>query len=189
MAGAVCPACGVAVVPGYVRCPKCHRPLPRFGRATASPVGGTAIQHKSSPLGMIAIGIVVVGALVALFAIRGGKKSHAAPATPPPLDTTPATAPASAPPPSAPVAALPPVSTTTQNPGAIAAQLDRTLQRMRLFSTVNVTGARVEVLSASCRDPQLVKQVSAVAASFKAAGLTRVRCVEQSGAVVFDRDL
>jgi len=186
MAGAVCPACGVAVVPGYVRCPKCHRPLPRFGRATASPVGGTAIKPKGgSPVLAIAIAVVVGGAFIAFFALRGGTSGHAAPIAPT-TDT-----PAPTPPPAtqvAPVSSLPPVA-STPNPGAIAAQLDRTLQRMRLFSTVAVTGARVELQSASCRDPQLVKQVDAVLPSFKAAGLTRVRCVEQSGAVVFDREL
>ena len=175
-----------------MRCPKCHRPLPRFGRTTASPVGGTALKKKGgSPIVAIALAVVVGGAFIAFFALHGSKASHAAPIAPTPAADTPA---ATAPPPAAtptataPAAALAPV-TATPNPGAIAAQLDRTLQRMRLFSTVAVTGARLELQSAACRDPQLVKQVDAVVPSFKAAGLTRVRCVEQSGAVVFDREL
>ena len=44
---AVCPACGVAVVPGYVKCPKCHAGLPLAGgrtkRMTGDP-GGTAVH-------------------------------------------------------------------------------------------------------------------------------------------------
>lgn len=173
-----------------MRCPKCHRALPRFARNTSSPVGGTALKIKGgSPVVAIAIAVVVGGAFIAFFALHGAKASHAAPA-PPAADTppTPAVAPV-APTPAAPIAPTPAPISATPNPGAIAAELDRTLQRMRLFSTVTVIGERVELQSASCRDPQLVKQLEAVVASFKAAGLTRERCVEQSGAVVFDRDL
>jgi hypothetical protein len=198
MSGAVCPACGVAVVPGYVRCPKCHRPLPRFARNTASPVGGTALQTKrGSPLLGIAVAILVGGGFIAFFALRGGKSNHAS-AAPAPAPSSPLlapspgdlTAPAPAPPP-APIAAsaaqAPVVA--TPNPGAIASKLQSTLQRMELWSTVSVTGSRLELQSRACRDPQLGKQLDAVAASFRAAGLTRVRCLEQSGAVVFDREL
>src|ERR1700729_4185268 len=83
MAGAVCPACGVAVVPGYVRCPKCHRPLPRFARNTASPVGGTTIKTKQgSPL--LAIAVIVGGGFIAFFALRGNRH-HEASAAPAPV--------------------------------------------------------------------------------------------------------
>ena len=191
MSGAVCPACGVAVVPGYVRCPKCHRPLPRFARNTASPVGGTTIKTKQgSPLLAIAIAVIVGGGFIAFFALRGNKhhEASAAPAQPSPQPTSEA-APAPTPPP-VPVASVAPAPVVaTPNPGAIASRLQTTLQRMELWSTVSVTGARLELQSRACRDPQLGKQLDAVAASFRAAGLTRVRCLEQSGAVVFDREL
>jgi hypothetical protein len=54
---------------------------------------------------------------------------------------------------------------------------------------VTVTGDRVEVRSQTCKDPGMKASVDGVVASFHAAGLTRLRCVEQSGAVVFSRDL
>jgi|SRR5580704_11257681 hypothetical protein len=190
MAGAVCPACGVAVVPGYVRCPKCHRALPRFARNTASPVGGTTLVTKrGSPIVAVAIAVIVGGGFIAFFALRGSKASHAA-AAPAPEETLPLPAVVPTAPSQAPVTATPaPVATSTPNPGAIASQLQRTLQHMELWSTVSVTGSRVELQSSSCRDPQLEKQLAAVTASFRSAGLTHVRCLEQSGAVVFDREL
>jgi hypothetical protein len=191
MAGAVCPACGVAVVPGYVRCPKCHRPLPRFARNTASPVGGTTLgtAKRGSPIVAIAIAVIVGGGFIAFFALRGSKTSHAA-AAPAPEETSPVPAVVPSGPSQAPVTTTPPpVATSTPNPGSIASQLQRTLQRMELWSTVSITGARVELQSGSCRDPQLEKQLAVVAASFRSAGLTHVRCLEQSGAVVFDREL
>jgi hypothetical protein len=180
-------------VPGYVRCPKCHRPLPRFARNTASPVGGTTIKTKQgSPLFAFAIAIVIGGGFIAFFALRGNKHHEAAAAPAPPSPSAPSTdqAPAAAPTPPTPVVASAPAPVVaTPNPGAIASSLQSTLQRMELWSTVSVTGGRVELQSRACRDPQLGKQIEGVAASFRAAGLTRVRCLEQSGAVVFDREL
>ena len=193
MSGAVCPACGVAVVPGYVRCPKCHRPLPRFARNTASPVGGTTIKAKQgSPLLGIAIAVIVGGGFIAFFALRGGKHHDASAAPAPPADqpvevVAPTPAPSPAQTPVASSAPRPVVATPNAN--AIATSLQNTLQRMELWSSVSITGGRVELQSRACRDPQLTKQIEAVAASFRAAGLTRVRCMEQSGAVAFDREL
>jgi hypothetical protein len=193
MSGAVCPACGVAVVPGYVRCPKCHRPLPRFARNTASPVGGTTIKtRQGSPLLGIAIAVIIGGGFIAFFALRGGKHHEASAAPAPTAPDQPAdmVAPPAPSPPQAPVtASTPRPVVATPNPGAIASSFQTTLQRMELWSTVSIAGGRVELQSRACRDPQLSKQIESVAASFRAAGLTRVRCLEQSGAVVFDREL
>jgi hypothetical protein len=77
----------------------------------------------------------------------------------------------------------------TPDPGAVADRLERALKRERLWSTVSIEGTRVDVRSGSCADPQLAGIVDASAAALKAAGLTRVRCLEQSGRVVTDRDL
>lgn len=140
----------------------------------------------------IALAVVVGGGFIAFFALRGGKTSHAATAPAPPQTAPVAdqTAPAPPVPPQQAVSAPPPVSSThAPKPGELAAALQNTLERLELWSTVAVTGTRVDLQSGSCRDPQLEKQLAATAAAFKASGLTRVRCVEQSGAVVFDREL
>jgi hypothetical protein len=96
-------------------------------------------------------------------------------------------------------AAPPPVATTAvpdspatprrPQPDAIAADLQRTLGKQRLWSTVTVTGGHVDVRSASCGDQAMQAPITAALPSFKAAGLTTLRCVEQSGAVVFTREL
>src|SRR2546421_76021 len=87
--GAVCPACKVAIVPGYVRCPKCHRPLPvtprRVATSTIDP-GGTAMSQRGRvPIGAIAFGVAAVLAIVAVIVMRG--KSHASTPAAPPAET------------------------------------------------------------------------------------------------------
>ena len=74
-------------------------------------------------------------------------------------------------------------------PETIAAELERTLDKQRLWATVTVTGSRVDVRSDSCSDQAIQAPIAATTASFKTAGLTTLRCVEQSGAVVFTREL
>ena len=71
----------------------------------------------------------------------------------------------------------------------VASELRRTLERQRLWSQVTVTGDRVDVQSSSCDDPAMAPLLDSAAPAFKAAGLTSLRCLEQSGRVVTDRDL
>jgi len=189
MTGPVCPACGVAVLPGYVRCPKCRKPLPR--RVSTVVQGGTALENKSraGAIAALAAAVLVGGGIIAYFGMRDGDKPApqqpaAAPdPTPSPTTTAPALAPG-APEPTAPQAAP-----TGPNPVDLAADLERALKRQRLWSTVSVEGSRVDVRSGSCADAAMAPVLDGAAAGFKAAGLTKMRCVEQSGRVVSDREL
>ena len=188
MSGAFCPSCGVAVVPGYVRCPKCHKPLPQ----TAKPVrdrGGTAVETTSkTPLIAVLAGALVVGLLIAYFAFRSKPASHTAVAAPPPQQQTPSE-PAPVQQEATPVDTRPTPTQAGPDPNAAAGDLERALRKQRLWSTVSVTGSRVDVRSGSCSDPAMAPALDASAASFKAAGLTQLRCLEQSGRVVSSRDL
>jgi hypothetical protein len=74
-------------------------------------------------------------------------------------------------------------------PEDVAKTLEHNLKTQRLWSTVTVTGDHVDVRSASCADGAMKPAIETVVASFHAAGLTKLRCVEQSGGVVFARDL
>ncbi|NVB77300.1 MAG: hypothetical protein HOV81_02800, partial [Kofleriaceae bacterium] len=76
-----------------------------------------------------------------------------------------------------------------QAAASAASQLERELKKQRLWSTVQIFGSRVEVRSGSCSDPAMAAALDASASTFKAAGLTKLRCLEQSGQVVTDRDL
>jgi hypothetical protein len=181
-----CPACGVPVVPGYARCPKCHAPLPR--RAITTVEGGTALDEpRRVPLAaLIAAGVIGVGIIVWLGVRRGSTTAPVIKAN------TPASRPAVA---TAPQPALAPAVTDTQvapkapAPEIVASELARTLGRQRLWSTVTVTGSRVEIRGGSCSDPAIEAPITDASRAFKAAGLTTLRCVEQSGAVVFSREL
>lgn len=183
MSGAVCPSCGVAVVPGYVRCPKCHKPLPR--RRSTQVEGGTAVQApRRFPIVAIAFALVLGAGVIAFFALReGGKPSTQPAATGEPQPETTA-APAQTP--DQPEAPERPAGPDPQN---VAADLERALKKNRLWSTVSVVGDHVDVRSGSCGDPAMAPLLDGAAPTFKAAGLTRMRCLEQSGRVVTERDL
>jgi hypothetical protein len=186
--GIVCPACGLAVVPGYVRCPKCHKPLPRRAGPSAM-VGGTAVEttRKSPMIVVIAIALAG-GAVIAYLGLRSTespKKAAPAPAMPVEQPETPA-ADVAQPAPAEPAQAGP---SQEQAAASAASQLERELKKQRLWSTVQIFGSRVEVRSGSCSDPAMAAALDASASTFKAAGLTKLRCLEQSGQVVTDRDL
>lgn len=189
MTSSVCPACKVAVVPGYVRCPKCHTSLPRYVRSSGSPVGGTAVKMPgSSPMVAVAVGLAIAGGIVAYFSLGKGR--------PPPVASGPqavanvagqeestSTTSSQPPPP------VPSQQTKPPAPEPVAAELERSLRRARLWSTVTVVGERVDVRSGSCGEPQMKSALDTSASAFKAAGLTKLRCIEQSGTVVFTREL
>ena len=48
---------------------------------------------------------------------------------------------------------------------------------------------RVDGPSGSCADPAIGPVIDAARSALRGAGLTRLRCLAQSGAVVFERDL
>jgi hypothetical protein len=188
MNGAVCPACGVAVVPGYVRCPKCRKPLPQLRRTAVE--GGTAVEQPGSKLpALLALlaAIVVIGGVIAFFVLKKDEKpaATAAPVEQPVEGPAPeAQAPVAAEP-----TAAPQNAPTGPNPTDVASTLERMLKKQRLWATVSVTGSRADVRSMSCNDPAMKPYLDEVAPAFKAAGLTKLRCVEDSGRVVVDRDL
>lgn len=197
---ASCPSCGVAVVPGYVKCPKCGNPLPALARTKSNTFGsggGTAVADSGgggSRIGLVlAIGASVAVAIILVVVLggRGGAKT---------ASTTP-TAPAEAPDteePAAPTAAATvqpdeptaaPAPDTQADAQTAANELDRELKRQRLWGTVNVVGQRVDVRSGACDDASMGRLIDATRARLQGAGLTKLRCLAQSGAVVFERDL
>ena len=126
-------------------------------------------------------------AIVAYFGLRGGKKQQAvvtrdaAPKAPAvSAGTSPETAQTPTAPGSAPAA---------PRADQLATTLEAGLRKQRLWSTVAVVGNHADVRSASCSDPAMGAALDRVAASFKTAGLTKLRCLEQSGRVVLSRDL
>ena len=190
----VCPACGVAVVPGYVRCPKCHAALPaglgRIKRTTVDP-GGTAVPQRRFPIGALAIALGAAIAIILVFGLRGStKQPEPKPAAPPESIQ----AIAANPQPPAPVAVGPQQAPSgpeavVQDPGPAVAELKLALRDKRLWGSVVITGQRVDVRSGSCADPAMQPLIETKKSLLHSAGLTKLRCVEQSGAVVFERDL
>jgi hypothetical protein len=180
-----------------VRCPKCQRPLASSNKRGAVGAGGTAVDGGASGLPMLPIiggGVVALG--IILYFVLGKSDAAKPKATDPgsPVaEEQPADEPDDTPTPTpAPTQAVVPVQLDTQNridPNAIAADLERALRNQRLWSSVEIVGKDVQVTTGSCRDASLMPTVSAAAQALRNAGLTRVRCLENSGAVVFERAL
>lgn len=195
---ATCPGCGVPVVPGYVRCPKCHRPLASTNKRGPIGAGGTAVEGGGGGLPLLPIvagGGVVLG--IILYFVLGKSDAKPKPADPTaPVAEEPAAADepedTPVPQPTPPTQAVQPVPQDNVNridPDAVARDLERALRNQRLWSSVEVVGKDVTVTTGSCRDANLIPTVSAAAQALRNAGLTRVRCLENSGAVVFERAL
>jgi len=187
MSGATCPACGVAILPGYVRCPKCRRTLPR---RPGTVQGGTAVEEKRRWPLFAVLAAVAAAVLLGILVLGGDSDTPSrGPATQPATQTDQPAAPSTAPEPTftdpQPTADRP----TGPDPTTLAATLQQDLKRQRLCATVTVSGSRVDVRSGSCADPAMGPTLDGAAPGFKAAGLTKLRCVEQSGRVVSDRDL
>lgn len=190
---ATCPACGVAVLPGYAKCPKCHKPLPYGGgRRIQTIAGGTVAEDRRSwiPLVAVPLGAVIV-IVVLLKLVFGGEDD--APPTPTPAPEQPAQLvqpqnPTTAPP-AQPSVPTQPTRPQAPDPRAATAELDRALRGRRFWSTIEVSPPRVDVRSASCDDPAMNPTIDGVAPTLRGAGLTQLRCLAQSGTVVFERNL
>ena len=125
-----------------------------------------------------------------MVALRGGSDARPAaaadelvdPGDPDPADEDPSAAPGEP-------SAAPTGGPREPDPSAAATALDRSLKSERLWGTVQVLGTRVDIRSGACRDPGMAPVLDAALPSLRTAGLTKLRCLEQSGAVVFERDL
>ncbi len=189
----VCPACGVAVVPGYVRCPKCHAGLSlgaRMKRATIVP-GGTAVERKGFPISAVIVALGGAAAIIVGFGLRRGDQATlAAPSPlPPSIEATKPSPPPGAQNPATAKAASPPPEAAAPDLAVASADLEDTLRRQRLWGRVVITGPRIDVRSGSCADPAMRPLIDDKKPLLHGAGLTKLRCLEQSGAVVFERDL
>ena len=184
---AVCPACGVGVVPGMVRCPKCGAGLPRSKRAATHVEGGTALPTAAG-FPMVPVGGAAVVAIIAFLALRGGPSKPVATdevdagtedteVAPPPVATI-----------ETPTAPTQPGATAV-DPGPAIRAIEAGLRREKLWGTVTIEGDRVDVRSGGCADAAMPAVLDGAAAGLHDAGLTTLRCLEQGGRVVFERGL
>ncbi|MBA2543486.1 MAG: hypothetical protein H0V17_27840 [Deltaproteobacteria bacterium] len=188
---AVCPACGVAIVPGYAKCPKCHKPLLYGGGRRAAPLaGGTVADDRRFPIALIAVPLGAMIFIVLLLKTCSGGDEVTPETTVQP--TQPATqVSGTAPAIEAPIEPGPIAQPTPQafDPSVAIGELDRVLRGRRFWSSIDVARPRVDIRSASCDDPAMGPTIDGVAPTLRGAGLTRLRCLAQSGTVVFERDL
>jgi len=160
-------------------------------RRVQTVAGGTAVSNSGRlPILPIAGGAVVVLGIILYFVL--GKSDAAKPGTEPGTGSADETTEPD-------TQSVNPVPLPTEpdrdrdtnriDPNATARDLERALKSQRLWSSVEVIGSDVEVRSSSCRDANMIPIVDAARTALRSAGLTRVRCLENSGAVVFERGL
>lgn len=185
-----CPSCGIAVTPGYQRCPRCHHELPTSVRFSRIADGGGAtsaapIDEPQRRWPWYVVGFAILAGAVAVVAIGSSRGSHAAPI----LD--------------APAVAAPPVepqpggaddeqlqpAPARPDPGPIGDRLARNLARVRLYATVEVIADTLEIRSSFCADPGVPGLVAEVAPDLEAAGVVAVRCRALHGAEQWSRPL
>lgn len=193
-----CPACGVKVMLGYAKCPKCHAPMPNAaprGRRPSVSGGGTTSQPmeridggggKGWIVGVVAL-VAIAGAVIWAVELRGGGAKRTQEAVEPVetrrnFDTVETDL---RPPDNLP----PPTSENAPDPAYIADALEGELARDRLFATVQVTGDLLDVRSAYCSDPRFDEISARYVAELKAAGIVRIRCSETHGEQVYERPL
>jgi hypothetical protein len=155
----------------------------RIRRMTVDP-GGTALPPRGFPL------TPILAAIILAFGFRGtGKKIEAAAALgPEPVAAEPppqrrlVRMPTASPAPVAPPAAVP-------DARAVIGELEAALRQQRLWGRVELSGPRLDLRSGSCADPAMRPLIDGKQALLHDAGLTKLRCLAQSGAIVFERDL
>jgi hypothetical protein len=178
------------VVPGYVKCPKCQAPLPVRSRAITN-MGGTAVGGGSVPVIPLLVGGAVALGIVLFFALKTGKPAVAqAPEDDAQVELDPSgNAQARIDPGVVANDPTEPQGSAGPDPSDAVAALDRALKKERLWGTVSAVGGRLDLRTGACNDPGMAPVLATAAPRLKDAGLTRLRCMEQSGAVVFERDL
>jgi hypothetical protein len=166
-------------------------------KRTSIQPGGTAVVTRDRfPMMPVAVGVAVALVIALFFGLRG---SHASKATDEPNaspvdDNGEPLNPAEPVPGAIPPAVIaPPVAKPPPPPGpppqTAINDLSRTLRLQRLWATLSFDGAVLVVRSASCGEADLSNAIAGASAALRATGLTKLRCVEQSGRVVFERDI
>lgn len=197
-----CPSCGISVMIGYLKCPKCHAPMPAGpagarGRR-ASMAGGTTSERievlpeeRGGGGGILwIIGVLVLVAGVAVWATqcRADQPTTAPSATVideaagPETGTAPAPAPFEQGP-------SPSAAGGQPDPSFAADALEGELAGERLFATVSVFGEVLDVRSAFCDEARMGEIIARHAVELRGSGVTRVRCSETYGSQVFERAL
>ena len=188
-----CPSCGIAVMPGYPRCPKCHAALPASGRMNriADGGGGTSaavvVDEPARRWPWYVAGVLVLAGAVAVVIIGSGGKKPAAelpddPVTP---EDVVEPQPGSAAPDEGPPAVLP----RTPDASPVADRLATTMAGLRLYATVEPIGDTIEIRTAYCADARVAGLLADVTADLRTAGITTVTCRALHGAEAWTRPL
>jgi type IV secretory pathway VirB10-like protein len=143
----------------------------------------------------VIVGVAVALVIALFFGLRGSHASKTEEPSASPVDdngepVNPAEAvPGTIPPPViAPSVAKPPPP-PPPSPQVPINELSRTLRMQRLWASLSFQGDVLVVRSSSCGETELANAIAGASAALRETGLTKLRCVEQSGRVVFERDI
>jgi hypothetical protein len=170
--------------------------LPRTRASNTQSPSGTVLQESQERGGnlWLVIGVSIVLAIGVGFALSRANNSRTATADPKPTVAEPTAPTPTQPPPTQPLPSqsLQPTTTTQPagpDPQQVANDIDAELKKQRLWGTVAVTSGRIDIRSGACDDKAMKPLVDTKVTQLHAAGLTKLRCLTQSGGVVFERNL
>ncbi len=186
-----CPGCGVALTPGYPRCPKCHHALPTSVRMARTDGGGATglASEDAADRGLrwpwYLAGLALLGLAVALVAsgLRDERPAVELPDDPELVEPGPEPVVTDEP------ATPPPVPTSRPDPTPIADRLARLMAGVRLYATVEAVDEVVEIRTGFCDDPRIGELLGEVAVDLKQAGVVSARCRAPHGAEQWSRPL
>ncbi len=180
--------------------PSAERGIGARGGASGTHSGGTSVVEEGGGMGVwvAAVGGLAVAGGVALFLLRGEGESSsrpeaaepaamtdAEPATDQPRLTEPGQAPGDLDDNEAPFADV-----ELQNKRiAVADQISRDLDSIRLWSSVDVDGATLDIGSAYCGEEGMRTALAVRQQDLEATGFELVRCRERHGPLVFESSL
>jgi len=199
-----CAKCGVAVPLGYVKCPRCHAPMPatqplaaRAKRNTMrdAVAGGTAVpEPESGGFPWLLAGVCAAAAIAAIvwYVQSGGARAADAPVPADQVDLAAMVAPGSAAGSSSREPEPPPAPVVDPRPRQrleALATLEHTLASDKLWATVTAGGDNIEIRSSFCADRGVAARVTAAHDALASLGFKAVRCLEKAGAPVWALDL
>lgn len=196
--GAQCPACGVAVLPGYPNCPRCRASLAQPRAPSAPPaVGGTSVVGSRSRSLWVAGGAAALIAIVVVVRLATGAEpgeTAAAIDAPAALEADDIEADELAILDEDDAPELVDDDEPAADRGRIAAleALEDALAARRVWSNVRAADgedAVVSIQSAACDDRGMGEAIGELRAVLVDAGFRSVRCLARHGSLVFEADL
>jgi hypothetical protein len=172
----VCPSCGVTVLPGYPKCPRCKATLRSNDKRHRQGAGGTSVVGRTVPWTIVGIAAIATATIVYLAdrTPAGGEIAE----DEAPLGTSEPTLATGGPR----TAASPdeePVTDDRPDEDTLVDELTGAMERQHLEASVELAGLDLLVHSRFCEDPAMVSLLRDASSDLFLAGVDVVVCQDR----------